>query len=35
LEDYKKDGTHAKPYYILTIFDELVKKKGKIMNSKY
>lgn len=30
LEDYKKDPSNATPYLVITMFDELVFKKGKI-----
>ena len=30
LEDIKKKGVNAQPYFILTLFDELLNKKGKI-----
>ena len=28
LEDFKKLGTNATPYFVLTCFDELINKKG-------
>jgi len=31
LDDYKKHGTHASPYFILTLFDELLFQKGLVL----
>jgi len=31
LEDFKKLGTNATPYFVLTCFDELINKKGIII----
>lgn len=28
LEDFKKHGTNAAPYFVLTLFDELLFQKG-------
>ena len=30
LEDFKKKGTNAAPYLVLTMFDELLFKKGNL-----
>ena len=31
LEDYKKFGVNAQPFYVITMFDELITKKGIVL----